>query len=225
MMIGLRLRLMLVVVVIGVAAGCATRVPAPVVERAAPAVPGPETGVVVPPSAPPVATPAPAVPEKDWRPEFYTVKRGDTLFAIALEHGLDYRELAGMNNIENINVIRVGQVLRLRVAGGTPAAVPPPATAEPRPPTPSIARGNTDTYKSGPKAVKLPFSDSALAQLMATAPRSEPAASSCAAGDPPDRGAGAAGTVAGSAGPPAARRAVGASCGNYGAAGGAGRLG
>lgn len=43
----------------------------------------------------------------------YTVQRGDTLHAIALEYGLDYRELAQWNRLANPNVIRVGQVLRL----------------------------------------------------------------------------------------------------------------
>ena len=52
----------------------------------------------------------------------YTVKRGDTLYQIALDNGLDYRELAAWNNIENINVIRVGQVLRLDGAGRATAA-------------------------------------------------------------------------------------------------------
>jgi hypothetical protein len=27
--------------------------------------------------------------EGDWRPETYTVKRDDTLYSIALDHGLD----------------------------------------------------------------------------------------------------------------------------------------
>jgi lipoprotein NlpD len=131
-----------------------------------------------------VPAPAPIAPEKDWRPEFYSVKRGDTLYQIALEHGLDYRELAAINNMENINVIRVGQVLRLRpptdptMAGpqSLPASV---AQSEPKPELKPAAearpvgRGNTDTYKSGPKAVKLPFSDAALAQLMAGAPKQE----------------------------------------------------
>ena len=48
----------------------------------------------------------------DGPPQTYTVKRGDTLYAIALDLGLDYRELAAWNNIENINLIRVDQVLR-----------------------------------------------------------------------------------------------------------------
>ena len=59
--------------------------------------------------------------EPDWRPQTYTVKRGDTLYQIALDHGLDYRELAAWNNLENVNLIRVGQVLRLAAPGGAGA--------------------------------------------------------------------------------------------------------
>ena len=168
-------------------AACATRAPAPVVERP-PVVPVPDY-VPLPPSAPLQATPVPPVPEKDWRPEFYTVKRGDTLYGVALEHGLDYRELAAMNNIENINVIRVGQALRLRppgeptIAAGTTTAplVPTPPVTEVRPPAASgvprpPASGNTDTYKVSPKAIKLPYSDAAWAQLQGSAIRLEPVA-------------------------------------------------
>ena len=53
----------------------------------------------------------------------YTVKRGDTLAQIALDNGLDYRELAAWNNIENPNVIRVGQVLVLAAPGNRRAPV------------------------------------------------------------------------------------------------------
>ena len=91
-------------------AACVSRVPAPVEER-------------VPRAAPPVAELAPmpkAAAGPDWRPQTYTVKRGDTLYAIALDHGLDYRELAAWNNIENVNLIRPGQMLRL-AAPGEPA--------------------------------------------------------------------------------------------------------
>ncbi len=55
-------------------------------------------------------------PSPTGGPQTYIVKRGDTLYAIALDHGLDYRELAAWNNIENVNLIRVGQVLRLAAA-------------------------------------------------------------------------------------------------------------
>ncbi|MEO8134418.1 MAG: peptidoglycan DD-metalloendopeptidase family protein [Betaproteobacteria bacterium] len=173
--------------------GCATRTQAPVVERTAvppPPMalqPDPPPVVVVPPPPAP-----PPVPEKDWRPEFYTVKRGDTLHAIALEHGLDYRELAALNNIENVNLIRVGQVLRVRVPSETgttggllsaPLVMPPPVVeSKPIGAARPSERGNTDTYKSAPKAIKMPYSEAALAQLQATAaPRTEVMLASAAA--------------------------------------------
>src|SRR4051812_23977809 len=47
----------------------------------------------------------------------YTVKRGDTLFAIAQRHRIDARDLARWNNIGRDNLIRPGQVLRLSPPG------------------------------------------------------------------------------------------------------------
>lgn len=43
----------------------------------------------------------------------YTVKKGDTLSRIAREHGTTVSELAALNNIKNVDIIRVGQVLTL----------------------------------------------------------------------------------------------------------------
>ena len=40
----------------------------------------------------------PVVPVQ--RPGSYTVKKGDTLYSIALDHGLDYKDLAAWNKIE-----------------------------------------------------------------------------------------------------------------------------
>jgi lipoprotein NlpD len=92
-------------------AGCASRPSAPVVERP-------------PGSQAPAATQLPAAVARaqDQRPESYTVKRGDTLYGIALDHGLDYRELAEWNGISNPNMIHSGDVLRVR---------PPPVAAAP----------------------------------------------------------------------------------------------
>ncbi|MCJ8146781.1 peptidoglycan DD-metalloendopeptidase family protein [Acinetobacter sp. A3.8] len=47
-------------------------------------------------------------------PEFYTVKSGDSLSKIAQKYGLDYREIARINNIETMDIIYVNQSLRLR---------------------------------------------------------------------------------------------------------------
>src|SRR6202521_66321 len=164
-----RIRALLAAVVATlVLVGCMTRAPVPVEERAPPA-------FGYPPPAPP---PAPAAREPEVRPQqLYTVKRGETLAQIALDHGLDYREVAAWNNVENPNVIRVGQVLVLSPpgqAGGGPGNV----VTAPLVTAPSIApsnetrvlmttpgHGNTPTFKTEPRAMKLPYSDQALAQL------------------------------------------------------------
>jgi len=57
---------------------------------------------------------------------FYRVKRGDTLIGISLEHGVDWRELAAWNKIENPNLIDVGQLLRVK----DPNAPGPVASAQ-----------------------------------------------------------------------------------------------
>ena len=44
----------------------------------------------------------------------YTVKAGDTLYGIAWQHNLDYRQLAAINNIDPPYQIRPGQTIALR---------------------------------------------------------------------------------------------------------------
>lgn len=51
---------------------------------------------------------------KDWRPDFHIVKKGETLYSIGLEYGYDYKEIAQLNQIEQPYVIRVGQSLSLK---------------------------------------------------------------------------------------------------------------
>src|SRR4029450_4580505 len=84
-----------------IVAGCATRSRAPVEERS-----------TLPSRPPAVATPAPASPvspEPETRPPpTYVVRRGDTLYKIALDNGLDYRELAAWNAIDKVKVMREG---------------------------------------------------------------------------------------------------------------------
>lgn len=84
-------------------AACVTRAPAPVVDRR-PAV------------AKPVAAPAAALPDT------YVVKRGDTLYSIALDNGVDWRELAALNQLTDPTKLSTGQILRLRAP--QPAAAP-----------------------------------------------------------------------------------------------------
>ena len=144
--------------------GCMTsRQPAPVSDR---------TPVAAKPA------PAPAVREPDLRPEFYTVRKGETLYTIALDHGLDYKDLAEWNGLDNPNVIRVGQQLRLRAPLSTVVATPLKTApkVEGRPVGASAPPGaGNEAVKSQPKAVKVPYSEQAFAQLSAP-PQAKPPA-------------------------------------------------
>lgn len=88
----------------------------------------------------------------------YTVKAGDTLFSIARRHGMEYQELAKLNEIGKDFRIYPGQVLKVR--GGTRAAAASPrptdkpaATVDIPPPTtlkfnwPTVAAGVTSSTR------------------------------------------------------------------------------
>ena len=157
-------------------AGCAARRPAPVIERMPGTMPPPVAETPAPP--PPVEKPVPT----------HTVKRGETLVGIALQYGLDYRELAAWNGITNPNVITPGQVLVLSGAPApavtAPASGPVPAPGAPvatplataGPPIEARPLANTPALKVEPRAQKVPFSDKALAQLNAADASAPPAA-------------------------------------------------
>ena len=130
---------------------------APVVDRTGRAAAAP------PPPAPPpaskAASAAPAAPVVTAGE--YVVKRGDTLYSIALEHGLDYRELAQWNSLDDPTRIRGGQVLRVRppeTGGVTVGRLAGSARIEARPldaPAPAP--------KSTPSAAAAPPSAASLA--------------------------------------------------------------
>ena len=103
-------------------------------------------------------------PEKDWRPQTYVVQKGDTLYGIAFNYGLDYREIATINNIQNPDVIQVGQEIRL-FSGGQMAAKS--KTAESK----TAETKTAETKVSGipvtdqPRVAKLPYSEQAVAEI------------------------------------------------------------
>lgn len=45
---------------------------------------------------------------------YYTVKKGDTLSKIAKAYGTTVSKIASLNNIKNVNLINVGQILRVK---------------------------------------------------------------------------------------------------------------
>jgi lipoprotein NlpD len=145
-----------------VLAACASKTTAPIVDRS----PG---GAATPAATPPAA----AKPPAPSGPEYYTVKRGDTLYGIALDNGQDYRDIAAWNNIANVNVIQVGQVLRVVPPGqAAPAASPDSGAVVVRPitqpgeavPAAAGAAAAAPQMKNEPNAAKRPYSDDALAQ-------------------------------------------------------------
>ncbi len=83
---------------------CTSNPPAPVIDRTPQSKP-----------TPPVTKPASKGTEadKDWRPDSHIVKKGDTLFGIGLEYGIDYQEIAAANNIAAPYPIHIGQKLDL----------------------------------------------------------------------------------------------------------------
>lgn len=176
-------RLLVVLLALTLAA-CAARRPAPVVERARE-------------PAPPVAeAPRPGEPAAAQKPvPTHAVKRGETLVSIALQYGLDYRDLAAWNNITNPNVLTVGQVLVLAAPGGAPpvqAAAPEPAPGTPLTtplasalPIQARPLANTPTVKVEPRGQKVPFSERALAQLSGSEAPAAGAPPAAAAPPPP----------------------------------------
>jgi lipoprotein NlpD len=75
--------------------------------------------------------------ENAGKPGFYTVKPGDTLIRIGLETGQNWKDIIKWNNLDNPNVIEVGQVVRVVPPGVDPnASATRPVTMaklEPRP--------------------------------------------------------------------------------------------
>ncbi|WP_040502254.1 peptidoglycan DD-metalloendopeptidase family protein [Herbaspirillum sp. YR522] len=178
-----KIRLAVLGGVVGILAACSsTPNQAPVVERT--------TNTAKPVETVPMAPAAAAAPSGHGT---YTVKKGDTLYRIALEVGQSYRDLVAWNNLTNPNDIKVDQVLRVappdRVGAGPAqtAMVAPTQTAgiEVKPlgapgtaPTAVAAAGGN---KTGPRGDKRAYSDSALAELERPDAASAPAAAAAPA--------------------------------------------
>jgi lipoprotein NlpD len=129
-------------------AACASNEPVPVVDLSGKA----ESAAGAP--ATPAARPAPA-------PGVYRVVRGDTLYAIAFRHGLDYRDVAARNRIPPPYRIYAGQELRLDMGpsnphpvAGAPGTVPPVAPRAAATPSPAPDKpGMFEDVTSAPPVV------------------------------------------------------------------------
>lgn len=118
----------------------------------------------------------------DWRPDIYTVKKGDTLFSIGLEYGYDYKEIAQANEISAPYTIKIGQVLKFSALKEKPTTESKPApqentdgvvtyplNAEPNAAKTTPTATSSIVVLSEPKAIREPYSDEAFKKPLPTA--------------------------------------------------------
>ena len=188
----------LVALMLAALAGCAGPArKAPVEERSPVVKPQPPADTTAPaaPAVEAATKPLPGI-ENSGKPGYYTVKTGDTLLRISLDQGQNWRDLVRWNNLENPNLLEVGQVLRVAPPVADPAAV----AARPVP-----GAGRVESRPLDAKPVAAPASGGAAAA--ASAPPVVAAATPAA---PAPNAAGGAVTapVAGSAAPAPATTAT-----------------
>jgi lipoprotein NlpD len=142
------------------------RAPAPVVDRS----PAPRAVVAATPAAD-----APKVPpgaENAGKAGYHTVKPGDTLIRVALDYGQNWRDVARWNNLDNPNVIEVGQVLRVAPPGAStdvavrPIAPPAPAVSSASAPRPAASAPTLPPVNTPPATA----SDEAVSWMWPTGP-------------------------------------------------------
>lgn len=144
---------LIIVLLLPIIGGCATNSRAPVEDRSGGSV------------AEKIAVPA-AMVAKDSPVEYHTVKKGETLYSIALDKGQDYKDVAAWNNLDDPSQLRIGQQLRITPPENGSVAVTKPvissAPVEIKPVAPITS--NTEALKREPKGGKLVYSDEALAK-------------------------------------------------------------
>jgi lipoprotein NlpD len=168
-------------------AGCVTRQHAPVTERTPAPAAKPSVGKPVPPKVVNEAAKVPANPTiikpSDAKPPTHIVQKGETLYSIARQYGLNYQELGAWNNLANANTLKEGAELQLTAPsarGGQPGATvlpinidaPPegkPVTEPvkiPPPAPPKAEESRLDPLlKTEPKASRMPYSEAALQKI------------------------------------------------------------
>lgn len=149
---------------------------APVEDRSRPGGSSGSAGSAAASAQPPKVLPG---AENAGKPGYYTVKPGDTLIRISLDAGQNWRDVAAWNNLGNVNVIEVGQVLRVVPPGLEPGVPGGLASAKPVT-TPKIESRPLDTKPGAPKAAASAVGASGPASGMTspsgTAPASAPEA-------------------------------------------------
>ena len=106
-------------------------------------------------SSPVSMGPAMTGSENAGKPGFYSVRPGDTLTKIALDHGQAWRDIAKWNGLDNPNVIEVDQVLRVAPPVMELAAnrqTKPVMAQNPTPANTSASNTPTPTASSAPSS-------------------------------------------------------------------------
>lgn len=178
---------MLAAIMLVVLAGCAGPARKAPVEDRSPVAKAPAAAEPAASAAEAAPKPLPGI-ENAGKPGYYTVKPGDTLLRISLEQGQNWRDLVRWNNLENPNLLEVGQVLRV---------VPPVADAGSATARAVPGAGRVESRPLDAKAASAPASGSTAA---ASAPVATAATSPT--GPPPSVGA-VASPAPGTAAPPA----------------------
>ena len=153
----LRIRIITTCLLLVLLTGCGSQpVKAPVGSRSA--------HPAAKPAAKPAARPVPARRAPARRivpaghPHYYRVRRGDTLYSIAWQHGLNYQQLAAINAIRAPYTIYAGQRLRIRPAARQPRPVASQAPA-PRPAAPPVSKKPVRPHQSASVAGPAPEFD------------------------------------------------------------------
>lgn len=155
-------------------AGCAAkRGPVPVEDRGT-MIGAPVAAPSTAPGAPLITTDASGKPlpgiENYGKPGYYAVRPGDTIRRIGTETGQNWRDIARWNNLENPDLIEVGQVLRVIPPAGataTPAATPAPLASD-------AARTTVPSATPGPAAAAAPAPAAAAAAAAAGSAAAKP---------------------------------------------------
>lgn len=151
--------------------GCASTNRAPVEDRSGavrPAIPAASAATSPAVENGSVVKPLPGA-ENAGKPGYYSVKPGDTLIRVGLENGQNWKDLVRWNNLDNPNIIEVGQVLRVVPPGTDPAAVGT------RPVTQAKVEVRPLDAKP-PTAAAVPAAPTVAAAAPVTAPAAAPAA-------------------------------------------------
>ena len=120
--------------------------------------------------------------ENAGKPGYYTVRQGDTIMKIATEFKQPWRDISRWNNLDNANVIEVGQVLRVAPPPGAPTTT---TTAAATPSKPTSTATATTTAATAAASASTP----ATATPVPVATQTTPSATTTTSTPPPSAGA------------------------------------